>query len=151
MAKSFLIIGFAAVALVVVGVVVISSRNGRPVVIPVSDPVSTNEFALPADDPQLGRRIYVRCQACHGVDGKGVAGNYPSLVGNAVMNTDAAITLVLRGAERGVLSSSPWNGQMPAFADQLADHEIAAVLTWVRSQWGNQGSPVTAAAVRACR
>ncbi len=148
MAKSFLIIGFAAAALVVAGVVVISSPNEKSVVITPSDIGSTNELALPADDPQLGRRIYVRCQACHGIDGKGVAGNYPPLTASSILNTDTAITLVLRGAQREVKSS--WNGQMPAFAD-LADHEIAAVLTWARSQWGNQGAPVTAAAVRACR
>ncbi len=149
MAKSLLISGFAVVTLVVVAVVVISSRSKTPVSIPISDPVSANDFALPADDPELGRRIYVRCQACHGVDGKGVAGNYPPLTASSILNTDTAITLVLRGAQREVKSS--WNGQMPAFADQLADHEIAAVLTWARSQWGNQGAPVTAATVKTYR
>ena len=109
--------------------------------------VTTDDYSLPSDDPQLGRRVYVRCQACHGVQGEGVPGNYPPLAGSTVLATDQAITMVLRGTERG----PQWNGQMPAFAEQLADHEIAAVLTWARQQWGNHAPAVTAADVAARR
>jgi mono/diheme cytochrome c family protein len=97
-------------------------------------------YAIPADDPQLGRRVYARCQACHGLEGLGIRGNYPPLAGAPRLlaaDPSAAIQLTLKGAARGAL-----NGQMPAFAD-LADHEIAAVLTWTRSQWGNAAPAVT--------
>lgn len=101
-------------------------------------------------DPQLGRQIYARCQACHGVDGQGIAGNYPPLAGSALLTQpDAApaIRLLLTG----VLRSEHWNGYMPAFAEQLDDNELAAVLSWTRSQWGNQAPAVTAADVAAAR
>lgn len=110
---------------------------------PAAPTSSDNDYALPADDPQLGRRMYVHCQACHGLSGEGVPGNYPPLAGSAVLKTDQALTLVLHGAERGPV----WNGQMPALAEQMADHEIAAVITWARQQWGNTGVAVTAADV----
>jgi mono/diheme cytochrome c family protein len=99
------------------------------------------------DEPPLGRRVYARCQACHGLQGEGVAGNYPPLAGSAVLAGEQAITLVLRGAPRG----SQWNGQMPAFAEQLSDEEIAAVLTWTRQQWSVHARPVTAANIAALR
>jgi mono/diheme cytochrome c family protein len=99
------------------------------------------------DEPPLGRRVYARCQACHGLQGEGVAGNYPPLAGSAVLAGKQAITLVLRGAPRG----SQWNGQMPAFAEQLSDEEIAAVLTWTRQQWSDHAPAVTAADISALR
>ncbi len=108
---------------------------------------ATDDYSLPSDDPQLGRRVYARCQACHGLQGEGVPGNYPPLAGSPLLAIDQAITLVLRGAQRG----QQWNGQMPAFAEQLADHEIAAVLTWARQQWSSQAPAVTAADVAAHR
>ena len=33
-----------------------------------------------ANDPLLGRRIYANCQACHGIDGRGIAGYAPPLI-----------------------------------------------------------------------
>jgi mono/diheme cytochrome c family protein len=44
-----------------------------------------------------------------------------------------------------------FNGAMPNFGTQLSDAEIAAVLTFVRSQWGNKGGPVSASQVAAQR
>ncbi len=51
----------------------------------------------------------------------------------------------------GVLRSEHWNGYMPPFADQLDDTDIAAVLSWVRSQWGNHAAPLGAADVARVR
>jgi mono/diheme cytochrome c family protein len=123
---------------VILGLVAFATRAA-----PHPDPLP-EDGTLATDDPLLGRRIYVRCQACHGLDGQGIAGNYPPLAGNPVLlaaDPTAAIQAVLRGRPRAAL-----NGQMPAFAE-LADHELAAVLTWARSQWGNHAEPVTPAAV----
>lgn len=135
--KSVLLATTALIVAVGLGILVVLLRQPDQ-----SAVVRESDFALAADDPQLGRRVYVRCQACHGIQGEGVAGNYPSLVGSARLGSDAAISLVLDGAARG----PTWNGQMPPFADELADHEIAAVLTWARQQWGTP-SPVAAADV----
>lgn len=125
------IIGILSFVLVVMGAWSFNEKSASP--------VQGDDFSLPSDDPHLGRRVYVRCQACHGLNGEGVAGNYPPLAGNAGLQTDRAVQVVLHGMERG----PAWNGQMPAFAEQLENHEIAAVITWTRQQWGNTGAVVT--------
>jgi mono/diheme cytochrome c family protein len=103
---------------------------------------------FPPDDPLLGRRVYAYCQGCHGVDGRGIAGNYPPLAGSVIASADPtlAIRLVLRG-----IQSERLNGRMPAFAATLTDREIAAVLTWIRTAWGNAAPPVAASQVAAER
>ena len=126
--------------LVIVGLVLATALGALAVLLRQQPVLGAASYAIPADDPQLGRRVYARCQACHGLDGQGVLGNYPPLAGAPrllAVDPSIAIRLTLHGAARGAL-----NGQMPAFAD-LADHEIAAVLTWTRSQWGNAASAVT--------
>lgn len=133
---------------VAAGVLLATALGAAAALLRQEPPPGDAAFAIPADDPQLGRRVYARCQACHGIDGRGVPGNYPGLAGAPRLNAadpSAAITLVLNGAPRGT-----YNGTMPGFAD-LADHEVAAVLTWARSQWGNAAAPVIPDAVARLR
>jgi mono/diheme cytochrome c family protein len=40
---------------------------------------------------------------------------------------------------------------MPAFKDDLSDADLSALLTYVRSSWGNKGKPLTVADVAAAR
>jgi cytochrome c oxidase subunit 2 len=40
---------------------------------------------------------------------------------------------------------------MAAFGDQLDDVELAAVITYERAAWGNRGTPVLPADVKALR
>jgi mono/diheme cytochrome c family protein len=42
-------------------------------------------------------------------------------------------------------------GGMPAFRNSLSDDQLAAIITYVRSAWGNKAPPVTAATVAAAR
>ena len=49
-----------------------------------------------------------------------------------------------------VVKCNKYNGAMPAF-QSLSDEEIAAILTYIRSDWGNAAPPVSAAAVKAQR
>jgi mono/diheme cytochrome c family protein len=76
------------------------------------------------------------CQACHMANaegGKG-AGNIPALAANAHL-ADAEFTLnrVIRG-----------QGGMPAFADMLSSEQIAGVVSYVRTHFGNNyAAPVT--------
>lgn len=122
--------------------VVLRTDAGAPLAAP--QPMIVVAPAPP--DPQLGRQIYARCQACHGLDGQGIAGNYPPLAGSALL-TQPDATPAIRLLLTGVLRSEHWNGYMPAFAEQLDDQEAAAVLTWTRSQWGNHAPAATAADV----
>ena len=95
-----------------------------------------------------------RCVACHQATGMGLPGVFPPLAGSEWVNgKDAkAAAIVLRGITgRLTVKGSDYNGAMPAFAEQLSDAEIAAVLTHVRSQWGNSAPPVTVDTVKAAR
>ncbi|MCW5695192.1 MAG: cytochrome c [Bauldia sp.] len=79
------------------------------------------------------------CVGCHGATGGGGMG--PALAFNTnLRNTANVISRVLRGSD-----------QMPAFASVLSDGEIAAVLTYVRTSWGNNYGEVTAEDVAAAR
>jgi cytochrome c oxidase subunit 2 len=90
-----------------------------------------------------GEEVYgANCVACHMADGKGT-GPFPPLDGGAIVNGPAAehIKQVLVGIKL-----------MPAFAGQLSDADIAAVITYERNSWGNAtGDVVQPADVKAAR
>ena len=94
------------------------------------------------------------CQACHQATGLGTPGQYPPLAGSEWVLQDAATParIVLMGLE-GDITVRGWrfNNKMPQFHDKLSSDEIAAVLTFVRSSWGNRAAAVTAAEVDTLR
>ena len=49
------------------------------------------------------------------------------------------------------VGSDSYNGVMPPWGSQLSDAQIASVVTYIRSSWGNTGSAVTAADVAAVK
>lgn len=94
------------------------------------------------------------CAACHQGTGLGLPGVFPPLAGSEYVNGDPArlARLVLRGLTGPVtVAGAQFNGAMPAWADQLKDAEIAAVLTYVRSHFGNSTGPVAADVVTDAR
>ena len=102
-----------------------------------------------------GAAVYAsRCVACHQASGAGLPGVFPPLAGSEWVTgkETTLIALVLHGAS-GLLTvqGNTYNGAMPAFGAQLQDAELAAVLTHVRSQWGNSAAPVTADTVATAR
>jgi len=113
-------------------------------------------LAAAADDPNKqwdvkelvarGEKVYAStCVACHQATGQGSpAIKAPALAGNKFVT----------GAEQGpidtVLNGRP-NTAMQAFKQQLSDTEIAAVITYARNTWGNKGSDVQPAEVKARR
>ncbi len=109
-----------------------------------------------ADAGGPGKAVYGRiCAACHLGSGKGVPGNnIPPLAGSAIVQGDARkpIAIVLHGL-RGPIERNgvQINGQMAAWKDQLNDQDIADVLTYVRSNFGNSGGAVTPDEVKAVR
>ncbi|WP_416465267.1 c-type cytochrome [Pseudomonas sp. LFS044] len=98
-----------------------------------------------------GAHTYVtRCASCHGLDGRGQAEWMPPLAGatSALAKESAsAINITLNGSQRIVAAGLPDAYRMPAFREHLSDQEIADVLSFVRSTWGNQGGAVDAQAV----
>lgn len=99
-----------------------------------------------------GRTIYEQhCADCHGDDGQGQVGRYPSLVGRRAVLLDNAtnpIQMVLYGGFGPATAehSRPWG--MPGFAHRLTDNDIARVLNYIRSAWGNRASAVRADSVQ---
>ena len=94
------------------------------------------------------------CAACHQATGLGLPGVFPPLAGSEFVNGDPGrlARLVLRGLTGPVtVARATYNGAMPAWADQLQDGEVAAVLTYVRSHFGNSAGPIAADAVAAAR
>jgi len=78
---------------------------------------------------------------------------YPPLRGSEIVHGDAAllVKIVMHGLEGRIeVDGQTYNQVMPA-APLRSDEEIAAVLTYVRSAWGNAGSPVDAALVAKIR
>ena len=91
-----------------------------------------------------------RCASCHGLDGKGQPEWMPPLAGatSALAKENAsAINITLNGSQRIITAGVPDAYRMPAFREQLSDEEIAQVLSYVRSTWGNHGDAVDAKAV----
>ncbi|MCF5171383.1 c-type cytochrome [Pseudomonas canadensis] len=107
--------------------------------------------AVAAVQDAPGAHTYAtRCASCHGLDGKGQPEWMPPLAGatSALAKESAsAINITLNGSQRVVAAGVPDAYRMPAFREQLSDAEIADVLTYVRSTWGNNGGTVDAKAV----
>jgi len=102
-----------------------------------------------------GAPIYAaRCAACHQPTGAGLPGVFPPLAGSEwVTGKDEVLAKILLHGVTGDLTvkGTTFKGAMPAFKDQLGDAEIAAVATYLRSQWDNKASPVAADVVAKAR
>ena len=100
-----------------------------------------------ASAPMEGGTIYrEHCAGCHGETGEGTDGAYPALAGNRAVVLDTAanvIRAVLAGGYLPATAGNPRPYGMPPFAHVLSDAEIAAVVSYIRSAWGNSGRPVS--------
>lgn len=113
-----------------------------------SAPTNTNVFAL-------GEKIYAdKCALCHGDKGEGKLQHYPPLAGNQSIEMDSSVNpirIVLNGGfPPGTMRNSHPYG-MPPFGQELNDTDAAAVVTYIRTAWGNHGQPVTSREVNELR
>ena len=94
-----------------------------------------------------GSKLYEQhCAQCHGENGQGVANAYPALAGNrAVLMPQKAnlVQIVLNGGYAPATAGNPRPYGMPPFVLELNDADVAAVLTHLRSSWGNHANPVS--------
>ncbi len=93
-----------------------------------------------------GKDMFQRyCAACHQLDGRGRPGMFPPLAGSMSLvgnpRLPAAVALF------GVQSEKNPQAAMPSFGAGFTDQQIAAAITYARSKWGNDASPVNAATV----
>ena len=88
-----------------------------------------------------GKQVFgVNCAACHQASGKGLAGVFPPLDGSEWVVGDARTlaNILLHGVSGElVVMGNTYNGAMPAFK-QLGDAELAAVTSYIRSEWSNK-------------
>lgn len=107
------------------------------------------------DMSKPGAALFIRqCSFCHGRDGQGRGEFLPPLAGASSMLADesaSVINIMLNGAGRVVSGGVPDSYRMPPFRVLLSDREIAELATFVRTSWGNHGTPVTEEQVRALR
>ena len=89
------------------------------------------------------------CAVCHQADGKGVKGAFPSLVASDIVH-DADARLHIEIVLKGYDARSEYS-VMPPFGDRLSDAEVAAIVNYERTSWGNDAKTITEAEVAAVR
>ncbi|MDX6766842.1 MAG: cytochrome c [Candidatus Methylacidiphilales bacterium] len=104
---------------------------------------------------KLGKRVFTtNCASCHTPTGMGVAGQYPPLVASPYVleKPHRLVSLVLHGLQGEiVVLGNKYNNAMPAWEKQLNDKQMAAVLTYIRNEWGNKADPIKPEQVAAVR
>ncbi len=106
-----------------------------------------------SQDVNKGKGVYAKtCIACHQATGAGVPGAFPPLAKSDYLNADVdrAIKQVIKGSTAPItVNGKKYTTAMPA--QPLTDQQIADVLTYVYSSWGNSKKVVTVAMVKAQR
>ncbi len=103
---------------------------------PAESAVASGTGEGPADGAAIFSDI---CSACHAADGSGKAGEFPPLAGNRdlFLSPEFPVRVVLSGMSGPIETTGDYiDKAMPSF-DFLSDEEIAAVVDFVRGQWGN--------------
>jgi mono/diheme cytochrome c family protein len=112
-------------------------------------PAAGQPVAASAD--AKGAQVYTNnCSGCHGASGQGQPGAFPPLAANPYVTGDpkAVMHTVLYGLTGPIkVGSQSYSGQMPAWKGQLSNGDVAHVITYIRSAWGNKAAPVTEADV----
>lgn len=120
-------------------------------------PSRRETIVTPPEEAEMtaGKAVYAKlCIACHEADGSGAPRIYPPLPGNALLqsvNPSSTLRIILDGAHTVTTPRAPNTGEMPAYAKQLSNDEIAAVTNYIRNSWGNAGLMVTPAQVARAR
>ncbi|MFT3828930.1 MAG: cytochrome c [Opitutaceae bacterium] len=120
---------------------------------------ATATSATAAPDPvAAGKRLFAQnCATCHQASGQGLPGVYPPLANSDWVNgnPEAIGRILLHGLSGEVtVNGGTYNGAMPSFGplgSNWKDDRIAAVLTYIRQEWGNKAAPVTTEQVAAIR
>lgn len=123
---------------------------------------STNQLAFlnpkPQTDPfrENGRYLYnSACAPCHQPDGNGIPAQYPPLAGSEWVTAPGAARLIriLLHGMRGQITvgGAQFDNVMLPWKDLMSDSQIAAVLTFIRTEWGHRASTVTPEQVKIVR
>ena len=149
-------------SVIFVGAVYLAHYSSRfdPMIFNENQQPTKQVAAQPGGDPMLliGRRVFrENCALCHQQNGQGTPNVYPPLAGSEWVNdpahTNHIIKIVISGLQGPIkVAGKDFNNVMAPLGGALNDNQIAAVLTYVRQEWGNTGAePVTADQVAAIR
>jgi mono/diheme cytochrome c family protein len=131
--------------LLAIGVVCMTSQSPVTAAVPMPDRVPG----------QRGKIIYEQtCLPCHQADAGGVPGMNPPLRKSPyVQGTPGKlIGIILKGLNDGVeIGGETYSNPMPAFSSVLKDEEIADVLSYLRSHFGNKAGPISKSQVARIR
>ena len=94
------------------------------------------------------------CRACHQSNGMGDGSRFPPVAESDWVNGDKnrLINVVLEGLTGPItVNGVPFNEAMPAHKSILNDEQVAEVLTYIRTNFGNNSGPITPEEVAAVR
>lgn len=107
------------------------------------------------DDSKAGAKIYLdSCAACHKTDGSGYKRFFPELRGNPIVLSEdptSLIHIVLTGNTLPGVRGAPSSITMPPFGWRLNDRQVADVVNFIRTSWGNKAPAVSASDVKSVR
>jgi mono/diheme cytochrome c family protein len=117
--------------------------------VPATVQLAANNVLVPTQyNAGKGAEIFsANCAACHQSGGQGLPGAFPPLMGDPVVNDDDAahhIQVVLHGLRDVKVAGVAYAAAMPPFAGTLSNAQIADVIDYERSSWGNRGKPTVA-------
>ncbi len=124
-------------------------------------PPSANVAAAPVDPVVAGKKLYAipgACVTCHQPNGAGLPGAFPTLVNSEWVtgSEERLVRIVLHGVAGPIkVAGVDYNSAMPGFGPgggfNWSDDKVAAVITYIRQEWGNKAGPVTTEKVAAIR
>lgn len=111
--------------------------------------------AAPSEAQADGAKVYATvCASCHQASGQGVPGAFPPVAESEWVTGDETrlVKIILHGVMGEMeVAGEIYAGMMPPWGGGLNDAEVAAVSTYIRSNFGNEAPPVTAATVARIR
>jgi mono/diheme cytochrome c family protein len=112
-------------------------------------------IVLPPAERAAGEQLYKKnCASCHGDHGEGRDPAAPPLAGNRGVTMESAVNpirLILFGGYPPGTTGNPRPFGMPPYSLTLSDEQIAEVLNYVRTSWGNGANPIRGEEVSANR
>jgi len=160
---------WTTVAVLTASITVAACGGDKPAGAPADSAASTATTTPPAPDSAAataapvatvaavdGQAIYTRCLTCHQATGEGLPGVFPPLAGSEWVNGPASrpIAILIHGLQGEItVKGTKYNNQMMPYGTGavLNDDEVAAVLTYVRSNFGNTAPAVSSADVAKVR
>lgn len=94
------------------------------------------------------------CAQCHGAAGQGLGRSFPPLAGSewVLGDEEQLVRIILHGLQGPIeVKGQPYRGLMIGFDRQLTDEDAAAILTFIRTAWGNDAPPVSPSTVARVR